>query len=206
MKKQKLRTIIWSLIALVIFLVILVVGVLATGKSRIFLDYQTKHIQQAQTNTRLCKTITGSSNLCSTGYLTHYFKDEKIAEQASAICYLESKGNADSQSYVDFCRDGNAYSFGLFQINVIAKADHIPACQGVFKTAVDEVTGDMACLKKQNDICIISDCRVIDLEKYQTCKEYITNAENNIKVAQAVYEKNKSWEDWGSYDFCKSRF
>ena len=47
-------------------------------------------------------------------------RDSPRATQASSICNGESAGNPSLASGVDKCSDGNSFSFGLFQINIIA--------------------------------------------------------------------------------------
>ena len=155
---------------------------------------------------RLCKPVSDPKNACSPANLASSFPDPAIAVQASSICNLESQGNPDEQSYVDFCRDGTSYSYGLFQINVIAKANLIPECQGAFQVTMNQAGDDIACLKEENGVCIVHDCRVIDQTKYQACKAAVTDIQRNINIAAQVYAKTNSWKDWGSYAFCKAKF
>ena len=155
---------------------------------------------------RLCKPTSNPKNPCSPENLAPYFPDENIALQASSICNLESQGHPTRQSYVDFCRDGSSYSYGLFQINVIAKEQLVPECAGAFQYTMNEAGDDMACTKEKNGVCIVHDCRIADQTKYKACVAAITNAERNISIAAKVYAETNSWKDWGSYAFCKAKF
>jgi hypothetical protein len=174
------------------------------------IEKQTAKIQAAQNapavRRQICKPVSHASNPCSPENLLPYFPDQASAEQASAICNLESRGNPNTQSYVDFCRDGSVFSFGLFQINVIAQEHLIPECAGVFKTTMDPAIGDVACVKKNNGVCVISDCRVIDQEKYAACRAAVTGIEKNITLAASIWKDRGSWKDWGAYAFCKAKF
>ena len=98
-----------------------------------------------------CTPITDSSNQCSPDNLTK--AGFANGTQASSICNGESKGSATLASGVDKCSDGNSFSFGLFQINILAHANEIPGgvCSGIFKTNGNGVQG--TCLQQQSGIC-----------------------------------------------------
>ena len=155
---------------------------------------------------RLCKPVANPKNPCSPENLASVFTDPNIAIEASSICNLESQGDPSTTSYVDFCRDGNPYSFGLFQINVIAKENLIPECQGAFAVTMNKAGDDIACIKDKNGICIVHDCRVIDQVKYAACRAAASDIQRNMSIAATVWAVNQSWSDWGSYAFCKAKF
>ncbi len=160
---------------------------------------------QSQKEHRMCQPVLDPKNNCSVSKLASAFPDPIIATQASAICNLESQGDSSITSYVDFCRDGNPYSFGLFQINVIAKENLVPACADVFTVHMNAAHDDIACIKSENGICIIHDCRVANTVNYNACKAYITDPANNIKIAAEIHQE-RGWGDWGSYAFCRNQF
>lgn len=124
------------------------------------------------------------------------------ATQASKICNGESKGNPSLASGVDKCSDGNSFSFGLFQINVLAHANEIPGgvCSNIFQTNGGGTQG--ACLQRQGNICIKYDCSVKDSTKLQSCISYITNTANNIKYAAGL-QTARGWGQWGANASCR---
>ena len=176
-----------------------------TGNAPTVDDIEEKRVEAKQG--RLCQVVTDQKSECSYDRLLPYFdNNEALAKEASAICNLESKGNPNTQSYVDFCRDGNPISYGLFQVNILANDNIIPACQGVFQKTMNEAGDDVGCVKKKGDVCLVYDCRVADMDKYRSCVAYVTDPKNNIELARTIYDKNKNWKYWGSYDFCRAKF
>ncbi|MFA6257138.1 MAG: pilin [Candidatus Paceibacterota bacterium] len=123
--------------------------------------------------------------------------------QASSICKGESNGNASLQSEVDKCKDGNSFSFGLFQVNVIAHANEIPGgvCSGIFEVSGGGTQG--ACMpgKSKNGICFERDCSVKNPTKYQSCINYINNPANNIAYAKNL-QAARGWGQWGANASC----
>ena len=126
-------------------------------------------------------------------------------EEASSICNGESKGVDDLHSGVDRCADDKAFSFGLFQINIIAHANGIPnnICSNIFQINGGDTQGD--CLEYEGKICVKRNCEVKDSAKYQTCINYITRPENNIAYAVTL-QKKEGWEPWGAYNSCRKIF
>ena len=86
------------------------------------------------------------------------------AEKASAICNKESAGKESAASTVDICRDGNVFSYGLFQINLTCQ------CKNVF-TPVKEKG------------CVNKACSVSDNSGYQSCVSTYKTISSNISKA-----------------------
>jgi hypothetical protein len=130
---------------------------------------------------------------------------------ASSICNGESTGIPNLASGVDQCRDGESFSFGLFQINIIAHQNEIKdgsgnlICKDIFDVNGGGTQG--ACMpgKSRNGICFQRDCQVKDQAKYQSCKNYITNPVNNITFAKNLFIA-RDWEQWGAYNSCRNSF
>lgn len=148
-----------------------------------------------------CAPIT--SGQCSPASLAAagFLPEPPRATQASSICNGESRGNSGLGSGVDKCSDGNSFSFGLFQVNIIAHANEIPGgvCSNIFKINGGGTQG--SCLQKQGNICIKYDCSVVDSAKYQSCISYITNPTNNITYAKNL-QATRGWSQWGANASC----
>ena len=160
------------------------------------------------TGSGTCSPVSSSSSPCSTTNLTSWgFVGG--ATEASSICNGESGGNPSQVSGVDVGSDGNAFSFGLFQVNALAHANDIvdpsngsKPCQGVFKT--DGVGAQGSCLQKDaktGTICIKYNAQVVNQSQYNTCKTFLTNPTNNIAYAANLLD-NTSWKSWGADASC----
>ncbi|HHX58224.1 MAG TPA: hypothetical protein GX706_00420, partial [Candidatus Moranbacteria bacterium] len=101
--------------------------------------------------------------------------------QWSQICNIESRGNANSKSAVDKCKndDGKEYPFsiGLFQINMLVHAKKSGCDSGIFSGS----TGN---------------CKVLNVAKYEECVKKLQNPENNIRVACEVSGGGKKFRPW----------
>lgn len=151
-----------------------------------------------------CEPTTDPSGLCSPSKLAA--AGFPSGTQASSICNGESGGDPSLASGVDRCSDGNtAFSYGLFQINIIAHANQIPGgvCSNIFQVNGGGTQG--ACLESKDGICIKRNCSVNDPTKLQTCISYITNPANNIAYAKNL-QAARDWGQWGAYNSCKSTF
>ncbi|MCE9549256.1 pilin [Candidatus Nomurabacteria bacterium] len=156
-----------------------------------------------------CQPIT--SGVCSASSLETAFPGR--ASQASSICNGESRGVANAASGVDKGSDGNPFSFGLFQVNIIAHADAIgdgQICKGIFQvdpnppgkvgtSSNDSTLG--GCLERKSGVCIKYAARVVDRAKYQNCVNFITKPEENIKFA-ANLQSRRNWNQWGFNSSC----
>ena len=145
------------------------------------------------------------SGLCSPDNLTK--AGFANGTEASSICNGESGGEASLASGVDRCKDKSSFSFGLFQINIIAHQNEIPGgvCSGIFKVSGGGTQG--ACMpgKSKNGICFERDCEVTNQAQYQRCINYIAQAANNIAYAKNL-RASRSWRQWGAYNSCSSTF
>ena len=149
-----------------------------------------------------CKPIT--SGICSPASLAAAgFTGGPLANQASSICRGESGGIANLGSGVDKCSDKNSFSFGLFQINIIAHANTIPdgVCSGIFQ---GNTQGTCMPGKMQDGICFERNCKVINPTQYQKCKDYITNPTHNIAFAKGL-QASEGWTPWGAYNSCRGK-
>jgi Type IV secretion system pilin len=147
-----------------------------------------------------CTPITSpTTNPCTPANLTSFGTQ---ATNASAICNGESNGIPNAASGVDVCKNGEPFSFGLFQINIIAHANSIPGgvCSGIFQTSGTGTQG--TCLERNNGVCVKYDCRVTNSSKYESCKAYITNPTNNIAYAVNLLNR-ANWNQWGANRSCK---
>jgi len=161
-----------------------------------------------------CIPVADSSNPCSVASLAN--AGFTNATQASSICNAESRGNATLGSGVDKCSDGNSFSFGLFQINILAHANEIKdgsgnlVCSGIFavdpnppnKVGTSQNDNTLGgCLQRNGTICVKYAAVVTNQAKYQSCKDYITNPANNIKYAAAL-QSSRNWNQWGANASC----
>ena len=155
-----------------------------------------------------CTPVANSSNPCSPENLAKAGFAGALATQASSICNGESKGVVDLASGVDKCSDGKtSFSYGLFQVNILAHADEIPGgvCSNIFQKNGSGTQG--TCLEKYKDnrTCIRYDCSVKDQAKLSSCISYITNPANNIKYAKDL-QARRDWGQWGAYNSCQNTF
>lgn len=146
-------------------------------------------------------------------------------EEASAICKGESADGSITKSTLDKGKDGNPFSIGIFQINIIAHGDKIvdgkneKICKDLFKvdpnpkgkvknSGNDESLGGCLELYRDTDMCSKYAAWVINKEKYKKCVNYLLNDQNNIKEAKKIYNASGSdWDPWGFYTRnCRSTF
>lgn len=133
--------------------------------------------------------------------------------QASAICNGESGNGKYLSSALDKGSDGNSFSFGLFQINIIAHGDKIgdgQICKNIFKvdpnptgkqgnSVNDKTLG--GCLKREDGICLKYAATVINQQRYNACKNFISQPSENIKYASQL-QKKSGWGQWGFNKSC----
>ena len=139
-----------------------------------------------------CQVIT--SGACSVANLTSTFGAD--AEKMSMICNRESRGNAALESGTDLCADGNSFSIGLYQVNMMTSANSI-GCDGAkIFTGIGSRSSSYDCLDHKinsNGVsyCAHRNCRVTDLAKYNECKAKLKNGTTNIQVAGALYNTSR---------------
>ncbi|MFH0969727.1 MAG: hypothetical protein V1804_04420 [Patescibacteria group bacterium] len=139
-----------------------------------------------------------SSNPCGTQNLNQGCSSfSSNANQMSQICNIESTGgNPIAESGTDRCKDGNAWSIGLFQINMIASASSI-GCNGkeIFSVSGSGAQGECLEYKTNSNglkYCAVRNCSVINQAKYNECKTKLQNPQTNIQVACSLYSASGS--------------
>ena len=150
------------------------------------------------------------SGPCSASNLTAFGGQ---ASKASAICNGESGNGTHLASALDKGSDGNPFSFGLFQINIIAHGSQIgdgQICKNIFKVnpnppgKVGNSVNDSTlggCLERKNGICVKYAATVIDQNRYNACKNFISKTDENIKYAAKLQQKS-GWGQWGFNSSC----
>lgn len=128
------------------------------------------------------------------------------AEKMSIICQKESGGSLTAVSGTDKCKDGSSFSFGLFQINLIANAEKIGyKSSDIYE--INSVEGTLhnstiygQCLKWQETAsggyCAIRDCKVIDNVKYEAAKKKLFEKGTNISIACQISNNGYNLSPW----------
>ena len=129
-------------------------------------------------------------------------------EAASGICMKESSGgNTLAVSVTDKCADGSSFSFGLFQLNIIANGGMFGAdCDGtsVFSAAngstLKNPGNNGGCLRKTTNskgvsYCSQWDCKVKDTAKYEECKKRAFDVSKNVEAGCTLYGRT-GWKPW----------
>ncbi|MDO8529737.1 MAG: pilin [bacterium] len=136
-----------------------------------------------------------ASNPCGTQNLSQSCSTfSSNASQMSQICNRESDGgNPIKASGTDLCIDGNSWSIGLFQINMINSAGSA-GCNGsdIFETAAAGNLMDCAAPKVTNSkgltYCPRRNCKVKNQDAYNKCKTKLQNPQTNIQAACGLYQ------------------
>lgn len=139
--------------------------------------------------------VLSASNPCGTQNLSQNCSAfSGNASQMSQICNRESNGGDPiSASGTDLCSDGNSWSIGLFQINMINSAGSA-GCNGsdIFETAAAGNLMDCAAPKVTNSngltYCPRRNCKVKNQDAYNKCKAKLQNPQTNIQVACGLYQ------------------
>jgi len=132
--------------------------------------------------------------------------------QASAICNGESGNGKYLASQLDKGYN-DPFSFGLFQINIIAHGSQIgdgQICKNIFKvdpnppgkqgnSVNDSSLG--GCLERKEGICLKYAATVINRSRYNACKNFISQPSENIKYASKL-QKSSGWGQWGFNKSC----
>lgn len=126
------------------------------------------------------------------------------ASQASQICNLESAGGQTGvMSGSDLCRDGNSFSGGLWQVNIIAHCGRIPGCDcSAIRNVGSGAQG--GCLSRRTNsrgvsYCERWNCEVSNASAYQACVNSVRNPEVNSQIACNLYDGrggNGNFGDW----------
>lgn len=143
-----------------------------------------------------CSVIINTNNPCYPSKLGCFTN----TEYASMVCNIESSGGyARSVSATDLCKDGNSFSGGLFQINVLANHSRIPGCSGdFFEKTGQSAQGD--CNEEKTNskgvtYCAFRNCTITNQDMYETCMNAIMDPVTNIEIACGLYA-NGGWNHW----------
>ncbi len=128
------------------------------------------------------------------------------AEMASRIVNQESGNRPFAESSMDKCKDGNKFSMGLFQINIIAHGGNLGCEAGIFETNGGGTQGN--CLRRNpvKKYCEEWDCKVVAGKEaaYNSCKAIAKDPQRNIEYASRISNKGANWGPWQyTYDLCK---
>jgi len=100
------------------------------------------------------------------------------ATQASSICNKESGGNPGQASNTDKCKDGNSFSYGLFQINLTVHNIGGLNCPAAFSG------------KNYS-------CTVVNQSLYNQCVAAASDPAKNLQAACGIYNSG-GWNQWGA--------
>ncbi len=120
------------------------------------------------------------------------------AKKASSICHLESEGVPALESTSDVCiHNGKkqAFSVGLFQVNLIANGYRIPGCDKLFNTYGGGMQGKRIGNKGY-------DCEVKSGKEaqYEECKRKLKDASFNIQISCKILRLG--WNQWSTNKSC----
>ena len=137
-----------------------------------------------------------SEGPCSPTFLSNYnmsIYDNYTLQIFSLICLNESGGNINSESMVDKCQDGNPFSIGLFQINMVAswyETKDGTQCQP-----------DLIFSDYQYDVY---NCKVKNKSLYEKCKNALKDPIINVDVAKRKYQSS-GFNAWGVWPIIKNQ-
>ncbi|MCX6747433.1 MAG: thrombospondin type 3 repeat-containing protein [Candidatus Nomurabacteria bacterium] len=141
------------------------------------------------------------------------------AEDMSKICNVESGGNADAVSGTDVGTDVTAFSFGLFQINLLANGVYVgPECENLFITnSGNKEIPPAKYIQKDSNGKYKYDAKLKPgMEaQYNSCKAKLMDPATNLAIAKKLFDvgagmKKSPWGNmhaWmGDYGVCGSAF
>lgn len=150
----------------------------------------------------------GSCSVITSGYCTTENLGKACtwnAEAASKVCNVESGGNTAAASNTDRCQNesGDRFSFGLFQLNIIANGCMLgnDCCwQNVFSlengSAGNNGGAKKRCTNSKGITYVCGwGCTVINRAKYTECSQRAMDAAKNISAACTLY-KQSGWGPW----------
>ena len=121
-------------------------------------------------------------------------------EIAAGVCRAASRGDPNLASGVDKCTDGNPFSFGLYQINIIANHDVLGCADS---DEMFQITGrgtQGTCLDRTSGgTCIEFNCRVRNQGLYEECKDKVFDYNTHMQAAKQIYDR-QGWQAWGAYN------
>jgi hypothetical protein len=132
----------------------------------------------------------------------------------SMICMRESQGKPTASSGTDVCKSSyggknDAWSYGLFQINLMANGSAMGCGKIIEKSTVGAQTrldrelgtciGGYKPIPNSNlKYCTIRNCWVTDRAGYNSCVTKATNPTYNVKFACNLYQKSTPHlKPWG---------
>ena len=145
-------------------------------------------------NSANCK-VAPPTSACSPDKLAVFGNQQ---ENASKICNVESGGNAAQLSTGDRCMNGGPpFSFGLFQINLVANGAIVKnangeSCGGLFEK-VDGSAIDKNYIVKGADGRVSYNCKVKagQEQRMASCSVALLNPTENIRVAKTLFDQNR---------------
>ncbi|MEM9336536.1 MAG: pilin [Patescibacteria group bacterium] len=148
----------------------------------------------APTGNGSCSVI--SSGPCSANSLQSTFGDATLASQASQVCNGESAGNVQSESLTDRISTGEAFSFGLFQINI--SVHELRGCGpgGGTLNCPEAFSG-----RNYN-------ATIVNQSLYQQCAAAAKTPSCNLANARRIYDgranrqPSNPWADWSAARVC----
>ena len=134
--------------------------------------------------------------------------NDNIIIAFSLICKLESGGNLYIESSVDKCQDGNPFSIGLFQINMVVSEFKDPYstediyCKGseIFEsTDGSDLNSNLRMLDNG-----LYNCRVKNKWLYNHCKNLLKNPYLNVEIAKRKYEARGNFSAWSVWSIVEN--
>jgi hypothetical protein len=154
-----------------------------------------------------------TSGDCSVSNLNNTFGSRATA--MSKICNIESSGAANNVSTTDIGTDKQAFSFGLFQINLLANGSKVTgtngeSCTNLFVRSDNSTISGNNYIKKDSNGHYSYDAKVDPNKQaaYNDCKAALLNPTTNIQVASKLTSSNNSLSAWKYSDsgVCPSAF
>lgn len=163
----------------------------------------------ATTNSAVVKPASASSNCvvapagnsCAPGNLSAFGGQ---ANNASRICMVESGGSVGQISRTDRCSSGTGFSYGLFQINLIANGASVRTSSGVSCTNLFE-REDGSLIQGSNYINPSGSPRIYNCrpkqdqasaDRLSACAVALLNPAENIRVAVSLNQARPGFQDW----------
>jgi len=155
-----------------------------------------------------CTPVTNTSSACTVANLTGTFGSN--ATSMSKICNVESSGNANNVSGTDKGTDGQAFSFGLYQINLLANGSLVTgtngeSCTNLFVRSDGSAIVGGNYINKSSSGAYSYNAMVAPGKQnaYNDCKAALLNPATNIKVASQL--KLSAWK-YSDNAVCPSAF
>jgi len=118
------------------------------------------------------------------------------ATDASKICMVESSGNASSSSGSDKC-GSTVFSYGLFQINLVANGNIVQdssgnSCTGLFEMSDGSPINGNSYIKKNSGVFAGYDCRLKSGQnaRLASCAATLQNPAKNAAIAYSLFQKS----------------